>query len=155
MKKSLAFSKNPFLPPLVAAVVVDSRMMGTNPSENDIIKSHLYTLSSPEVWVEPVVSVSNKYGTKPWEEELGVVRVDKRCGVIPAVLGEVGVEELGVDGAGVEELDGSIVGEDGAAVEEIGGSSVGDEGAGVEDDREVSVTDGGGVPQMQVHDCSG
>jgi len=105
----------------VAAVVVDSRMMGTN----------------PEVWVEPVVSVSNKYGTKP------------------AVLGEVGVEELGVDGAGVEELDGSIVGEDGAAVEEIGGSSVGEEGAGVEDDREVSVTDGGGVPQMQVHDCSG
>ena len=111
-----------------------------------------------------VVSVSNKYGTKPWEEELGVVGVDKRCGVIPAVLGELegaGVEELdgisvGEDGASVEELDGgSIVGEDGAGVVEIGGSSVGEEGAGVEDDREVSVIDGGGVPQMQVHDCSG
>lgn len=100
----------------------------------------------PEVWVASVVSVSNKYGTKP------------------AVLGELegaGVEELdgisvGEDGASVEELDGgSIVGEDGAGVVEIGGSSVGEEGAGVEDDREVSVIDGGGVPQMQVHDCSG
>lgn len=89
------------------------------------------------------------YGTNPWVG-VGVVWVDKRCGVKP-----VTPEVLG---AGVEEVNGT--GEDGAGVVEadivdvvIEGSSVGDSGEVTGDVVGVSGCEvvGGGVPHTQVH----
>ena len=94
--------------------------------------------------VVPVVSNIN--GTKPEEEAaVGGVRSVKRCGIIPA-------DDVGEEGAGVEEDVESTIGEDGACVVDVAGSSVGDDGDGVGvDDIEVAGCDeAGGVPQIQV-----
>ena len=76
-----------------------------------------------------------------------MVWVDKRCGVIPAVLRVL-------EGVGVEELDGSSDGEEGAGVEELEGSSVGEEGGG-EGDGVETVLERGGAPQIQVQVSAG